>query len=259
MESISNDISKLAFLFLMVSDSKATGVWKQFFSKANSTHFTRYCHTKTVPTDSFWKSCHTPRRIPTRWGDISLVKATLLLLQTAYENPTNQYFILLSDSCLPIVDFKCLRHHLVTCGKSWVHYKRIDNRITRYQQLDAGLKNKLPWSKFYSQHQWMVLTRQHVKLVLQMSPTYLPYFRRVHAVDEHYIVSLLYLAGVLSGECHNHRITYCDWSDKQVSHPATFTHVTDKLVEQAQSAGNFFLRKVAPGCKIGNYLRYILR
>ena len=249
---------KLAFLFLMITDSKATSIWRRFFQNVDPTQYTRYCHTKRPPQDSFWQQCHIRRRIPTRWGDISLVQATLLLLQEALTDCHNEYFVLLSDSCIPIVDFQLLAQQLRHRGQSWIHYKHIENRTTRYQQLGLGIKQKLPWSRFYSQHQWTILRRSHALQILQMTPTYLPYFRKVHAVDEHYLVTLLWLAGVLETECYNHKITYCDWSDRTKSHPATFKVVTDQLVELAQSHGNFFLRKVTDNCRIGPYLNYIL-
>ena len=42
--------------------------------------------------------------ILTIYGDISLVKATLVLFKEAFNNIENEYFILLSDKCIPIRD-----------------------------------------------------------------------------------------------------------------------------------------------------------
>jgi hypothetical protein len=249
----------IAFLFLMVKDSKATDIWKRFFHGVDTRRYNIYCHTKWNPKDSFWTGCQIPIRIPTQWGDISLVKATLLLFQEALRDKSNQYFVLLSDSCIPIVDFDFLYRQLFSKGKSWIHYKKIPNRMIRYQQLEIGIRPELPWSKFYSQHQWVALQRSHVKLILSMTPKYLRYFTRVHAADEHYLVSLLQISGRLSTECYNHRITYCDWSHAKQSHPTEFRHVSDKLVTVAQSSGCFFLRKISDNCKIDSYLSYILK
>lgn len=248
----------VAFLFLMVQDSRATQVWQRFFQKVDPSLYTIYCHTKRKPTHPFWQQCHISRRIPTQWGTISLVEATLLLLKAAYQKPDNQYFVLVSDSCIPIVDFNCLYRNLFRVGKTWLHYKRIENRISRYQQLSLSIQSKISWSRFYSQHQWMALRRSHVGLILQMSPLYLRGFHRVHAADEHYIVTLLELAGKLKTECLNQKITYCDWSDPKQSHPTEFKIITDKLVGTAQSRGCFFLRKIKSSPQLGNYLNYIL-
>jgi hypothetical protein len=251
--------SSIAFLFLMIQDHKVTSLWESFFQPVHHSKYQIYCHTKRPPGQSVWRQTHISRRLPTRWGDISLVQATLALLTEAYQDPTNQYFCLLSDSCLPVVDFQCLERAVYREGKTWLHYKHIGNRVTRYQKLGLNIRKSVSWRHFYSQHQWMILKRSHVKLLLSASPRLLPEFSRVHAVDEHYVVTLLWMAGLLDGECLNRKVTYCNWSDRSKSHPAEFKEISDKLVEVAQGQGCFFLRKVSERPVIGRYLRYILK
>jgi hypothetical protein len=53
----------------------------------------------------------------------------------------------------------------------------------------------------------MILKRSHVKEILNTN--LIPYFNQVHAADEHYFVTILYLKKLLNEEeCINHKTTY---------------------------------------------------
>ena len=137
---------------------------------------------------------------------------------------------------------------------SYIHFKHISNRIARYQNLSTQLQQNLPWEKFYSQHQWMILCRQHVALCLKYSSKVLVHFEKVHAVDEHYFVCLFQILKILQTQVINYKTTYCDWSNKKSMHPKVFNELTDSQVFTAQSKGCFFMRKVSESASVGNYL-----
>ena len=52
------------------------------------------------------------RAVKTKWGTVSLVKAHITLIKQALRNKNNRWFILLSDSCLPLVGFSALAERL---------------------------------------------------------------------------------------------------------------------------------------------------
>ena len=60
---------------------------------------------KDKVTDILLKDRHIPEHIETCWGCPNLVEANILMMKEALKNPLNKKFILVSDSCLPIVSF----------------------------------------------------------------------------------------------------------------------------------------------------------
>lgn len=245
---------RLVFLFLTRCNHHSIDTWNRFFDGVPTDLYSIYCHPKNMPSQRLLLDNTIHRRVPTQWGDISLVKATLLLLRTALRDPENGYFILVSDSCIPIVDFDFLYAHLhETLGKrySYLAYTHRENRLTRYEKLHPGLRQHLPWKHFYSQHQWMILNRHHVERFVESS--LIPAFQRVHAADEHYFIACFYLWGILD-QCINHKTTYCDWSDTSSDHPRPFSRVTHSTIMDAQAKRCFFLRKVSRDCQYSPYL-----
>lgn len=248
---------KIAFLFLTIQNHNCPKIWSCFFKGIPTNLYSIYCHPKKPPTQPFLRNNVIRTLIPTKWGDISLVKATLLLLREALTDNLNQHFILLSDSCIPIIDFSFLRKTLSNppfIGKSLLHYKHIANRDQRYSRLSPKIRSHLPWEKFYSQHQWMILNRKHSELCVKLSPTLLGHFNYVHAVDEHYFVTLFQLSNVLEKEILNYKSTYCNWKDKSAMHPKMFHQVSEQAILEAQHCGCFFFRKVSPKAVFGQYL-----
>ena len=146
-----------------------------------------------------------------------------------------------------------------TCnGFSYINYKHIANRLDRYHKLSPHIRNFVKWKDFKSQHQWMILHRGQVKKCLEAAPKILPHFSRVHAVDEHFFVTLFQILGILEKEFINQKTTYCDWSDSSSMHPKTFHRLTNQFVYNIQSSGCFFLRKVSNQVLIGPYLEKCL-
>ncbi len=248
---------KLAFLFLTKGNHSCEVAWNLFFKNVDVSKYSLYNHPKSQPTQPFLKNNIIHHTTPTQWGDISLVKATLLLLQAAYTDTKNSYFILVSDSCIPVVDFQTLYYKLHSNNKSYLYYRHIGNRLDRYQKLSAVVRNKLAFHHFYSQHQWMILYRPHVKLAIDNN--LISDFRWVHACDEHYFVSLFYLLGVLKREFINQKTTYCDWSDVTAMHPKTYTTITKAIINTAHRHQTFFIRKIANNCNLCHYLSLILQ
>ena len=47
-----------------------------------------------------------PSCVPADWGSVDVVRAVLGLLRAALEDPTVQYVLLVSDSCVPAVSLR---------------------------------------------------------------------------------------------------------------------------------------------------------
>lgn len=250
MPKVPEKQARVAFLFLTRAGLYCEGLWRAFFKGVPQHLYTRYAHSKDHTAAGLLRPLQIPHRISTQWGDISLVRATMLLYEAALRDPSNRYFILVSESCVPVVDFRELYASLkrdLGETRSFLAYRHIGNRRDRYKLLHPSIKQRIPWPQFYSQHQWMILNRPHVELLLQHEMT--ERFQDVHAVDEHYVVTLLLLLNRL-GECIQRKTSFCDWSERTQMHPRVYDALTPSLLKEARTRGCFFLRKVAPECRV---------
>jgi len=105
---------KLAFLFLMRGGHNQPELWREFLD-GQANDYSVYLHAKRPRCvgDRFWRQALIKQRYATRWGDISLVKATLALMNAALADPRNDKLILLSESCVPIKPFTTVRNTLL--------------------------------------------------------------------------------------------------------------------------------------------------
>lgn len=245
-------IIMIGFLFLIKDGVSCPKQWEHFFDKIHHSRYEIYVHAKNpnLLTRPWLKENLCSHQVVTRWGDISLVKATYCLLHDAYQNPKIDQFVLISDSCIPIVNFDTFAREIQTSRKSWIHYKHMSNKLDRYRSISPCVAQELPFSKFYSQYQWMMLQRRHVKISLDYSH-WISFFSRVPAVDEHYFVSLFTYLGILKKEFENRKLTYCDWSTNPLDmHPREFKIIDKKFIRKVFIQERcLLLRKVHKDCK----------
>lgn len=100
----SNLTPRIAFLFMTIGDLYFTDLWIKYFHN-NRDKINIYLHPKyhNSVKNPYFKSKIINDIQSTRWGH--LVNAEISLLETALKNKDNTYFILCSDSCLPIKPF----------------------------------------------------------------------------------------------------------------------------------------------------------
>jgi hypothetical protein len=239
-------MKKIAFLFLVKNNHNCKESWDLFFKNVNKLEYTIYCHYKKKPSDFFLVNNILSRCIPTQWADISLVRATLLLLAEAFKDPSNHYFILLSDSCIPIINFNLLKKKIFKIDKSIIHFKHQNNKLNRYQQLHPLLKQKLSFKYFYCQHQWMLLKRDIVEQILSFDLTH--YYSRMGVPDEHYFINLIFLLN-LQDRILNKKMTYCNW-DNCVMHPKSYENINPNLLQNCIQNDFFFFRKITSNFRL---------
>lgn len=229
-------------------------VWRSYFSHPSARHHGAvYVHSKHPVTDPFLLEFATILENPivnTSWGHISIVEATLHLLRSALEDLSNMYFMLLSESCIPIVDFECLwtflkeqtvPRSIFNGGKCpWDFYYRYHD----VSPLPDG-SPYIGWDRFMVQSQWMLLCRDDAQL-LDETRNDTQYFRHMPIPDEHYFINVLHR----NGRAFDYRpLVYMEWRSGQ-KHPNTFSTITPDLVRTAVSTGAFFLRKVNDSTQI---------
>lgn len=126
-----NDKEKIAFLFLTLEGSDCYFIWDDFFKNADKNLYRIFCHPKyPEKVNDFLKDYIIAERIPTKWGEPSLVRATFLLLKYAFEDPSISHFILLSHNTAPLVCFDAIYNEITKNTKKG-YIKVIDNREDR--------------------------------------------------------------------------------------------------------------------------------
>ncbi|KAL4425157.1 hypothetical protein ABPG77_008262 [Micractinium sp. CCAP 211/92] len=151
----------------------ASAVWPDLIGRQHL--FAVYIHAppsfKGYPPGSLFAGRLIPRRIPTGWGDISLVEATRNLLWEAFRDPMNERFVLLSESDIPLYDPLTLHQQLLAERKSRVNACLHNNRFER-RWSDIMKTEHMNASHWRKSTQWFGLTRPHAEAVLRDEEVY---------------------------------------------------------------------------------------
>lgn len=240
---------KVAFLFLTVEDVHRPDLWRDFFFEGGSSELhpdvNIYAHVKHRSRlnceSSFLSKYMISKHEPTQWGSISLVKATLYLLEEAVcKDPDNFYFVLLSESCIPLYP---MRHFLDLIRKE--ELSQIDMTPSRYPE--NGLKERydrflgkhlISSERFVKSHQWIIWNRDDAEFFCHW-PMFQE-FSRMFAPDEHYFVNVMRYH---NRPFHNIGRTFTDW-ETQKSHPKSFEFITADMIQSWRNQQYFFARKI---------------
>src|SRR5688500_3280959 len=106
--------AKLAHLFLIRDGLNHGPLWKRFF-RGRKGLYEVYVHAKSPSQlKSDWlRGNLISDYCDTQWGSVSLVKAELLLLKAALQDTSNRFFVLHSESCIPIRRFDFVYNKIV--------------------------------------------------------------------------------------------------------------------------------------------------
>ena len=97
---------KIAFCFLIYDSINQEEIWNGFFKNIDPNKYNIYIHYKINKPLKYFEKYKLKNCIPTKYADISLVKAQNLLLQEAINDEYNKHMIFLSNSCIPLKSFK---------------------------------------------------------------------------------------------------------------------------------------------------------
>jgi hypothetical protein len=244
---------KVAFLFLTRGEHHNIKLWENFFEGADKNSYKIAIHAKdtSVLKSNLWadKNCLILRPIPTAWGTISLVKATIYLLQMVMADPKITKFVLLSEFCIPTTNFKNIYANLMLeKGKSRIHWS-FGKSIDRYNILKSYLTfSAHNWAK---QSQWMCLDRNHVNALFIPAYNgrfnqYINDFKYCPAPDEHFFINyFLHIVKINQKEFINHPITFVDWNTNS-KHPKLFAFLPKEVIDHSREHKILFARKFSP-------------
>ena len=182
--------AKVAFLFLVGGDISTESLWRAFFlsdfAKERSKIVVHPPPLFELPEGSFFAPYVVPhdRRVKVTWGSLAMVKAEVILVATALQDPAVQRFVLLSETDVPLWPYGCVYEALMSTKNvsyletretleraemfdfPWREAKAIMNaedpdRRRRPADPDAEMALK-HWRKG---SQWFALSREHAEIV----------------------------------------------------------------------------------------------
>ncbi|KAH6793188.1 Core-2/I-branching beta-1 [Perilla frutescens var. hirtella] len=255
-------IPKIAFMFLVRGPLPLAPLWEKFF-KGHEKLYTIYVHSLPSYQPDFQpSSVFYGRQVPSQaveWGMMSMCDAERRLLANALLDIYNEWFVLLSEACIPLQNFNIVYRYISRSRFSFMGAFDEPGPFGRgrYNQNMSPLINITNWRKG---SQWFEINRKLAVDIVQDN-TYYPKFEQFCRpscyVDEHYFPTMLSIESphLLA----NRSLTWVDWS-RGGAHPATFgkADMTDEFFKkisngkpclynnQPTSLCFLFARKIAP-------------
>ncbi|KAG6522790.1 glycosyltransferase BC10-like [Zingiber officinale] len=219
MPSIEPKNPKIAFMFLTPGSLPLEKLWEKFF-QGHDGRFSIYVHAsreKPVHVSPFFVGSDI-RSAKVTWGKISMVDAEKRLLANALQDPDNQHFVLLSDSCVPLHNFDYVYNYLMATNVSfidsfWDPGPHGNARYTEHMLPEIEEKD------FRKGSQWFTMKRRHALIVMADNLYYTKFklfckpgfdSRNCYA-DEHYLPTLLTMVDPTG--IANWSVTHVDWSE----------------------------------------------
>lgn len=234
--------SKIAFLFLSRGELPLEDVWRAFFEyQADPALYTIYVHTQPsfrFSNTSLFHGKQIKNLITTKWADSSVVEASKNLYQAALEDPQNEFFCLISESCIPLASFPVWRKHLFSQNLSIVNacpfgIENMEGDTRWRPSLDQAGFKKEHWRKSAA---GIALNRKHAMLVAN-DTALLKAFKSVPCMDEHFVPSLLAYHGLDNETTCTDGFVKVHWESLIAAHPKSFSkmEITPALFDFMQT------------------------
>ena len=150
----------IAYMFLTYDNPILSDLWNLYLQD-DSAKIYLHPKNKELVSDKFYDNI-IPENVETRWGHISLVEATLLLLKYALKDLSNTHFVLLSGACMPIHPYGELRRRIKQIKLSCFEFKNKVVNVSKLIECSVIKKDKV-----MKQSQWMILTRSDAEFFMQ--------------------------------------------------------------------------------------------
>ncbi|KAG7555445.1 Glycosyl transferase family 14 [Arabidopsis suecica] len=229
-------VVKVAFMFMTGGRLPLAGLWEKFF-EGHEGFYSIYVHTNPSFQDSFPEtSVFYSRRIPSQpvyWGTSSMVDAEKRLLANALLDESNQRFVLLSDSCIPLYNFTTIYDYLTGTNLSFIG-SFDDPRKSGRGRYNHKMYPQINITHWRKGSQWFETTRELALHIIADTVYYKVFDEHCKPpcyMDEHYIPTLVHM---LHGEMSaNRTLTWVDWS-KAGPHPGRFIwpDITDEFLNR---------------------------
>ena len=243
---VAHEEIKLGLLFLTNGALHHPRLWENYLDQGGGS-IRSFCHPtqERLLAGTFLEKVIIRERHPTKWGDISLVRAMMALMRAAVADPDLTHFVFASESCIPIRPAADLIELLSLDGRSrfryltWPEAKQLEpEKISRMR-----VAQSIPKDKQHFHPQWVLLERKAVMALIENDMTHL--FEMTTIPDESYIGTVLAMSGWdLATSVVRQNTTWCHWT-RGAAHPAIISKITPRLEAEWLTSGCFFSRKVA--------------
>ncbi|XP_024629580.1 glycosyltransferase BC10 isoform X3 [Medicago truncatula] len=170
---------KIAFLFIARNRLPLELVWDAFF-RGGDNNFSIFVHPRpgfvlneATTRSSYFLNRQVNDSIQIDWGEASMIEAERILLRHALDDPLNDRFVFLSDSCIPLYNFSYTYDYIMSTPTSFVD-SFADTKGGRY---NPKMDPVIPVYNWRKGSQWAVLTRKHAKVVVE-DDTVFPMFQK---------------------------------------------------------------------------------
>lgn len=232
-------LPKVAFMFLTRGPLPLLPLWEKFFA-GHQLYFSIYVHTQAgyvfdVSPDSVFFG----RQIASKevsWGDVSLADAEKRLLANALLDFSNERFVLLSESCIPVFDFQTVYKYITESAQSFVESYDDPTRFGR-GRYDRHMRPNITLDQWRKGAQWFEISRP-LGIEIISDYKYYDLFRKYcHPPcfpDEHYIATYLNIFHAPLNA--NRTLTWVDWS-LGGPHPTTFgrENITEGFIQNIRN------------------------
>ncbi|GAA0155608.1 transferase [Lithospermum erythrorhizon] len=265
---------KIAFLFISRNRLPLENVWDAFFQGDKENKFSIFVHSrpgflfnKVTTRSMYFLNRQINDSVQVDWGEASMIQAERILIQNALIDPSNERFIFLSDSCIPLYNFSYTYNYLMSTSQSFVD-SFADTKQGRY---NPKMHPVIPVQYWRKGSQWVVLNRKHAEIVMKDNTVFplfqlhcktktLPEFWRQHSgpvdnskehnciPDEHYVPTLL-ARKHLEGQIVRRTLTHTSWDlsasknrERRGWHPVTYKQVdaTPTLIQSIKAIDNIY-------------------
>ncbi|XP_007036567.2 PREDICTED: uncharacterized protein LOC18604152 [Theobroma cacao] len=245
-------VPKLAFLFLTRGKVLLAPIWEKFF-QGHQGLYSIYVHSSPSFNETVLQgSVFYGRQIPSKnvsWGEMNMVAAERRLLANALLDISNERFVLVSESCIPLFNFTTIYKHLIHSEKSHVESFDLPGPVGR-GRYSSEMEPVVTIEQWRKGSQWFEMDR-FLAIEVISDQTYFPVFslfcKDACYGDEHYLptfVGINFLERNL-----NRTLTYVDWS-KGGPHPYTFesSDVTKEFLEKLRNSSCYYNGEKADIC-----------
>ena len=243
--------SRLGLLFLTRGDVNHPDLWREFVSEAPERVkvFSHPKHREEL-RGGFLQGTAIPEYHETKWGCISLVRATRAMLLAALEDDSLTHFALLSESCVPIRPLPDILRRLELDPRSQFGFKPLKEAVPRHASRINSAPD-IPAGCWRFTSQWWLMDRSAA--IFSVGQDYTNLFQKMFVPDEAYFATVLSMQGYpLDGEIVRKDSTWT-WWEPDAGSPNAWPMIPLERLENLLHSGAFFARKFPAGSDIGKY------
>lgn len=217
-------LPKIAFMFLTRGPLPLSPLWERFF-EGNEGLYSIYVHSlpsykPNLPTSSVFYGRQIPGQM-VEWGRMSMCDAERRLLANALLDISNEWFVLLSEACIPLHNFSIIYRYISRSRFSFVGAFDEPGPYGR-GRYNGNMLPEVDITQWRKGSQWFETNRNLAVDIVKDTkfyPKFEQFCRPACYVDEHYFPTMLTIQS--PNLLANRSLTYVDWS-RGGAHPATF-------------------------------------